>query len=235
MMVSFVNLYVKESSMRTSLLFLFLLGTYASSAQVTQLSVQILNQDEKEKSVTYRVTNNSDKLLTCYSVAVIVTHYDGEVNEAQQSECQYDTGILASQASLERTTNAEGNGVNRSGITKVEVQPILAVFKDGSTESRDTSSWHHLMDNVKSENDGIHDVLTTLQTESDPVKAAAVLETLRRKAVPQSSYDYRLKDAITFLKKSPKPEAIKAYVDKLQKDYSTRKPYADLKPAGGVK
>jgi P pilus assembly chaperone PapD len=62
--------------------------------QVTQMTTQIVSQDGK--TVTYRVTNNSDKPLTCYSVAVDITHNDGEVDHGEQSECSYDSkGALA--------------------------------------------------------------------------------------------------------------------------------------------
>jgi hypothetical protein len=92
------------------------------------------------------------------------------------------------------------------------------------------------MDSVKSENDGTRDVIATLQKAgNDPVKAVAALKILQQKATPKSPYDYRLKEAIALLTKSPKADEVKAYADRLQEAYTTHKPYADLQPAGGVK
>lgn len=206
----------------------------SASAQVTQLSLQVLNQSEKK--ATYRLTNNSDKPLTCYSVAVSVTYNDGQVASTQTSECDYATGILAPQASVERTVNLELNTSNHSGTARMEILPSLAVFQDGTTETKDVKSWHILMDSVKSENDGTRDVIATLQkTGNDPVKAIAALKILQQKATPKSPYDDRLKEAIAFLTKSPKADDVKAYADHLGKAYTMHKPYADLQPAGGVK
>jgi hypothetical protein len=202
--------------------------------QVTQITTQIVSQNEK--TATYRVTNNSDKSLTCYSVAVDITHNDGEVVHGEESECRYDSkGALAPDAYRERTTNAEGNQVNHSGVATVDVRPILAVFQDGSSESMDKASFHHLMDGVKNDAEGTRMVLSTLQkSTNDPAKAVASLEEQRKYAAPQSLYNRQLRDAIAFLKKSPAPSELEAYRRRLQKSYDTLKPYAYLQP-GGVK
>jgi hypothetical protein len=213
-----------------SLLVLLLVG--AASAQVTQLTLQILNQTDKK--ATYRLTNNSDKPLTCYSVAVDVIQNSGEINSGQESECSYERGILAAHASLERTTNIEGNRVNHSGIARVEIEPSLAVFQDGSSQARDDRSWHILMDNVKLENYGVRDVIDAIQSSgNDPAKAASILKTKQSSIPSKSPYDYRLKEAITFLEKSPTPDKVKAYVDHLKKTYASYKLFADLQPGGG--
>ncbi|HUD66474.1 MAG TPA: hypothetical protein VMQ17_17945 [Candidatus Sulfotelmatobacter sp.] len=203
-----------------------------ASAQVTQLTLQVLNQTDKK--ATYRLTNNSDKHLTCYSVAVDVIQNNGEINSGQESECSYERGILALHAFLERTTNIEGNRVNHSGIARVEIEPSLAVFQDGSSQARDDRSWHILMDNVKLENYGVRDVIDAIQSSgNDPVKAASILKAKQSTIPSKSPYDYRLKEALTFLEKSPKPDKVKAYVDYLKRTYASYKPLADLQPGGG--
>ena len=140
-------------------------------------------------------------------MAVDITHNDGEVDHGEQSECRYDSkGALAPDAYREHTTNAEGNQVNHSGVAAVDVRPILAVFQDGSSESTDKASFHHLMDGVKNDAEGTRMVLSTLQkSTNDPAKAVASLEEQRKYAAPQSLYDRQLRDAIAFLKKSPAP------------------------------
>lgn len=213
------------------LLFSSLVMCGSAFAQVTRLSVQVLTQNDK--TATYRVFNNTEKPLTCYSVAIDVTHNDGAVNHSEASECQYDAnGILAPHGSIDRNTNLESS--NHSGIAKVEVQPSLAVFQDGSSEAKDDHSWHVLMDSVKSDNDGVHDVIVAIQQfKSQPLKAAATLEPLRGKATAQSPYERQLRHAIAFLKKNPPPDKVKEYLDNLEREYKLHKPYADLRPRGG--
>jgi hypothetical protein len=169
-------------------------------------------------------------------VAVDTTHNDGKVDHGEQSECRYDSkGALAPEAYSEHTTNAEGNQVNHSGVATVDVRPILAVFQDGSSESMDKASFHHLMDGVKSDAEGTRTVLSTLQrSRNDPAKAVASLEEQSKYAAPQSLYDRQLKEAIAFLEKSPPPSELEAYRRRLQKSYDAVKPYAYLQP-GGVK
>jgi hypothetical protein len=195
-----------------------------SSAQVTHVAVEMLNQDGNK--INYRLTNNSDKALTCYSVAVDITYNDGKVDTGQSSECQNTPGgILAPQASLERTT---GLGSNASGVAKIAIEPSLAIFEDGSKEVRDAHSWHILIDSLQSDSDGQRDAIATIkQFTNDPAKALTALQALREKASPKSPYDYRLNDAITFLKKNPSPADLTKYLDHLQKDYTQKKPYAD--------
>jgi hypothetical protein len=188
------------------------------------LSVEILNQNEK--TVTFRVTNHSDKPLTCYSVAIDTTYSDGNVDQSQESECYYAAErMLAPGGSLEHTSQLSPS--SHGTIAKVEVQPTLAVFQDGSSEKRDDKSWHILMDSVKSNNDGERDILTVVQqSNNDPVKAASALEALRQKAAPGSPYETRLKSAITFLKTNPSSDDVKAFVGRVQHAYDLHKPYA---------
>ena len=203
-----------------------LAGIALASGQVTKISVQIT--DQNEKTVTYRVTNNSDKPLTCYSVAVDVMYSDGTVNQSQESKCQYGTkGIVGAQASMEQQGYLSPS--SHGAIAKVEVEPTLAVFQDGSSEKRDVKSWHILMDSVKSNFEGERDVISALQSNSDPAKAASTLETLRQKAAPGSPYENRLKEAITYLKTNPSPAELKAYLAHVQEGYELHKPYADLR------
>ena len=201
-----------------------------SSMAVAQksLSVEILNQDQK--TVTFRITNNSAKPLTCFSVAVVVTYTDGEKNESQESECHYNAQqMLAPQASMEHTSHLSPKSPSGGGtVANVEVQPTLAVFQDGSSEQRDAKSFHILMDSVKSNNDGERDVLAAVQqANNDPAKAAATLEALRQKAPTGSPYENRLKEAIAFLKKNPSPDDVKAFVGRVQHGYEIHKPFAN--------
>lgn len=200
-------------------------------AQVTQLSVQIIKQDAK--TAIYRLTNNSGQVLACYSVAVTVVQNDGESNEGQSSECDCAKGVLAPHASLHREANIQGNLANHSGFSSVDIQPVLAVFKDGSSEQRNDRDWHILMDSVKSESEGIREVIAAIQqSPSDPLQAAAALEVLRQKAAPHSAYEGELRYSIDFLKKSPSSDDLKVYLANEQKLYQQRKPY--LHPPGAV-
>ena len=202
-----------------------------SSTQVTQLSVQIIKQDAK--TATYRLTNYSGQVLACYSVAVTVVQNNGESNEGQSSECDYAKGVLAPHASLQREANIEGNLANHSGVSGVDIKPVLAVFEDGSSEQRNDRDWHILMDSVKSENEGTRAVIAAIQqSPRDPLKAAAALEALRQKAEPHSPYDGELRRTIEFLKKSPSSDDLKVYLANEQKLYQQRKPY--LRPPGAV-
>jgi hypothetical protein len=200
----------------------------ASLLLLLAVAVQLLSRTKKK--ATYRLTNNSDKPLTCYSVAVDVTYNNGEINPGQESECMYDRAILAPHASLERTTNIEGNTVNHSGVAKVVIEPTLAVFQDGSSQAKDDRSWHILMDNVKSENDGVRTVLDAIQScGGDSVCVLRLLEPMRGTPPPKLPYWNCVKDAITFFKKSPRPDQVKVYVDHLEQAYESHKPYADLR------
>ena len=200
-------------------------------AQVTQLSVQIIKQDRK--TATYRLTNNSGQVLACYSVAVTVVQNDGESNEGQSSECYCAKGVLAPHASFQREANIQGNLANHSGVASVDIKPVLAVFEDGSSEQRNDRDWHILMDSVRSESDGIREVIAAIQqSPGDPLKAAAALEALRQKAGPHSPNELELKYAIDFLKKSPSSDDLKVYLANEQKLYQQRKPY--LHPPGAV-
>jgi hypothetical protein len=195
------------------------------------LSVEITNQNEK--TVTFHVTNNSDKPLTCFSVAIDVTYSDGEKHESQESECHYNAQqMLAPQASLEHTSHLSPKSPSGGGgtVANVEVHPTLAVFQDGSSEQRDAKSFHILMDSVKSNNDGERDVLAAVQqANNDPAKAVATLEALRQKAPTGSPYENRLKEAVAFLKKNPSPDDMKEFVGRIQHGYELHKPYANTK------
>jgi hypothetical protein len=219
-----LTLTTKEDKMRKlfAVPILCLLPTLATAQK--SLSVEIVNQNEK--TVTLRVTNNSDKPVTCYSVAIDITYSDGNVHQSQESECYYAADrMLAPGASLEHTSHLSPS---HGTIAKVEVQPTLAVFQDGSSEKRDDKSWHILMDSVKSNNDGERDILTVVQqSNNDPVKAASALEPLKQKAAPGSPYETRLKSAITFLKTNPSPDDVKAFVGRVQHAYDLHKPYAN--------
>ena len=193
-------------------------------AQVTQLSVQIIKQDAR--TAAYRLTNNSGQVLACYSVAVTVVQNNGESNEGQSSGCDCAKGMLAPHASLQREADIQGNLANHSGVSRVDIKPVLAVFEDGSSEQRNDRDWHILMDSVKLETDGIREVIAAIQqSPSDPLKAAAALEALRQKAEPHSPYEYELRYAIDFLKKWPSSDGLKVYLANEQKLYQQRKRY----------
>jgi hypothetical protein len=67
------------------------------------------------------------------------------------------------------------------------------------------------------------------QANNDPLKAAATLEALRKKAPTGSSYENRLKEAVAFLKKNPSTDDMKAFVGRIQHGYELHKPYANAK------
>jgi hypothetical protein len=196
-------------------------------AQVSQVLVQVTNQDEK--SVTYRVTNNSTIPLTCFGVAVDVTYSDGTTNRSGANQCHLQSSeMLAPQASTEENQNF-GSNEDHGTVTKLLVQPTLAVFQDASYQKTDDAMFHRLMENIGATIDGERDVIAAIQrANNDPVKAAAALEALRAKAKP-GFYESQLKNAINYLQSNPTD--VKGYLARTQREYALHKPYADLRGA----
>jgi hypothetical protein len=195
---------------------------------VGQVLVQVTNQNDK--SVTYRVTNNGTVPLTCFSIAVDVTYSDGTSGRSGASQCHLQfTEMLAPQASTEETQNFGSSNEDHGTVTKLLVQPTVAVFQDASYQKTEEHVFHRLMETIEEAVDAERDVIAAVQrANNDPVKAAAALETLRAKANP-GVYEGQLKNAINYLHNNPTD--VKGYHGRTQREYTLHKPFADLRGA----
>jgi hypothetical protein len=163
------------------LLVTLMLCAAAATAQVKQVTAQLVSQTDK--AITYRITNESRQAMAAYTLGIDIVYADGHTAHSEQSEDFGPTreGIAAGVA--REATLGYGTSPAHGRIVQVTLTPLVAIYHDGSAEAQDAAVFHRIADHRVMVAKALEEITSAIQqalsdrTDEHPsIKAATLIE-----------------------------------------------------------